>query len=143
MSCHENLYLLYDTGKYICMCGIQARCTHCHAGVVDTFDKEAAHEGLIASPVRDNVQACQSCHPQDYEARVDRFVALGGIRPTPVALPTYGHPITSTNGGKLAVVLQPEPIPVWKLVGFGLVALGFVGAIIYGIHCCQVDRRKE
>lgn len=141
-DCHSNLYALHDTGKWICLCGTQARCTFCHGGVVGEVDVEAAHQGLIANPLRDNAAVCQSCHPLDYQAHIERFVALGGIRPTPLPEPIYNPP-SGANSKALTAPLEQEAIPVWRWAGLALASLGMVGAIIFGLNCCLQERRAK
>jgi hypothetical protein len=141
-NCHQNLYALHDTGKWYCMCGTKARCSYCHGGVVGEVDMEAAHQGIIASPVRDNAAICQSCHPQDYEEHVALFIARGGISPTPLPEPTY-IPRHGANSKALTAPLPYTPVPTWRWAGLILASLGLVGAIIFGINCCRQDRKSK
>jgi hypothetical protein len=135
MSCHESLYLLYDTGKYYCFCGTRARCTYCHSGVLGALDKETAHQGLIAHPTQDNAAVCQSCHPDDYQQRVEKFTALGGIRPTPLAAVYTPPPASSAT----SVLLQPQPIEPWRAAGFSFLLVGFTGICIFAVRCYRDD----
>jgi cytochrome c553 len=81
-SCHDNLYYNYDLGKLYCVSEARTRCVDCHAGDPTTLDKEAAHTNMEAHPVWDgNVSRCQSCHPQDCAAHVERFAVIAGFRP--------------------------------------------------------------
>lgn len=141
-DCHSNLYALHDTGKWFCMCGTKARCTFCHGGVVGTVDMDAAHEGLIANPVRDNAAVCQSCHPLDYEEHVALFIARGGISPTPLPEPTYIPPV-GANAKALTAPLEQAPPSAWRWVGLTLASLGLVAAIIFGLNCCLQERRAR
>ena len=141
-NCHQNLYALHDTGKWYCMCGTKARCSFCHGGVVGEVDMDAAHEGVIANPVRDNAAVCQSCHPQDYEEHVAKFIALGGISPTPLPEPTYNPP-SGAYSKALTAPLHQTPVPAWRWVGLTLASLALVGAILFGINCCRQDRKSK
>jgi hypothetical protein len=60
----------------------------------------AAHQNLVANPLDDIYTNCHSCHPDDYQARAERFAAeLGvtpGSSPTPTPVPVglvVGHPV--------------------------------------------------
>lgn len=141
-DCHSNLYALHDTGKWLCMCGTKARCTFCHGGVVGEVDVDAAHEGLIANPLRDNAVVCQNCHPLDYTEHVMKFAALGGINPTPLPEPTY-IPLYEAYSKALSAPVAQGPISPWRWAGLALASLGLMGAIIFGIHCCQQDRKSK
>ena len=44
-------------------------CTACHGGTVDIYDKDAAHEGLVRDPSKDDV--CATCHRQTVEVQAD------------------------------------------------------------------------
>jgi hypothetical protein len=60
----------------------------------------AAHQNLVANLLDDIYANCHSCHPDDYQARAERFAAeLGvtpGSSPTPMPVPVglvVGHPV--------------------------------------------------
>lgn len=135
MSCHESLYLLYDTGKYYCFCGTRARCTYCHSGVLGALDKETAHQGLIAHPIQDNAGVCQSCHPDDYQQRMEKFAAQGGVRPTPIVA-IYTSPPASSATNEL---LQPRHIEPWRAAGYGCLLVGFTGLVFFAVRCYRDD----
>jgi hypothetical protein len=75
-------------------------CYACHGGNNTSVDKAIAHTGMVA-PLSDVKTACQSCHPNDLEARVKVYTdvlgvpASSGAGPTPAA--TNAAPtVTST-----------------------------------------------
>jgi hypothetical protein len=75
-------------------------CYACHGGNNTSVDKATAHTGMVA-PLSDVKTACQSCHPNDLEARVKVYTdvlgvpASSGAGPTPAA--TNAAPtVTST-----------------------------------------------
>ena len=140
LDCHENLYLLHDSGKWYCMCESQARCTDCHGGVVGTVDVDVAHQGIIARPVQDDAAICKSCHPQDYQLHVDKFAAIGGIRPSPCPQPTYSPPAVHEGLTSLPKNLQPERLGPWQTAGISLAGLGLITAVIFAVRCCAEDR---
>jgi hypothetical protein len=79
-TCHDNLYYLYDRGKAYCVYQARTRCVDCHNGDPTALDKATAHTNLVAWPVwAGNYSKCQSCHPQDTEARVKKFSAIAGF----------------------------------------------------------------
>ncbi len=63
-------------------------CEFCHAGNVKGKDKASAHTGL-AAPLADVKASCQSCHPNDFNDRAQKYAAALGV--------TVG-----TGSGKLA-----------------------------------------
>lgn len=132
MACHENLYLLHDIGKWYCLCGTRARCTYCHAGTTGALDEDSAHQGLIASPVKDNPRACQSCHPQDYAMRVEKFASLGGIRPEAKTMPAYIPVRADPDMSPIQQLVDPQPIQPWHQAGLGVVGVCLAGlAVIF------------
>lgn len=71
-------------------------CEFCHAGNVKAKDKAGAHTGLI-NPLSDVKGSCQSCHPNDYMARAQKFAdALG----QPIG--SGGGPAATTGSSKVA-----------------------------------------
>lgn len=88
LTCHEDLYYFFDTGKWYCLCQSEAKCTDCHLGNESTADKEKAHEGMITAPAAKSAEICQRCHPDDYEAHIEKFGSIAGFHKTPCPLPT-------------------------------------------------------
>lgn len=83
LSCHENLYYNYDTGKHYCLTEAATRCVDCHAGDPQALDEETAHAGLVVHPILNgDISRCQSCHVQDAQQHVDVFAALAGYSET-------------------------------------------------------------
>ncbi|MGB8648137.1 MAG: hypothetical protein WCF84_23070 [Anaerolineae bacterium] len=63
-------------------------CEFCHAGNVKAKDEAGAHTGLI-SPLADPKGSCQSCHPNDYMDRAQKYAdALG--KPLGAGAPSGG-----------------------------------------------------
>jgi hypothetical protein len=139
VACHENLYVLYDTGKWYCLCGETPHCSYCHGGVVGTLDEKTAHQGMIANPVGDNTAICQNCHPEDYSEHVAMFAAHGGIQATPISQPTYNPALAGVDAEPVSDLLRPHPMETWRAAGLGATALGFVLVIIFAIHCYKQD----
>ena len=53
-------------------------CYACHGGNNTSMDKATAHTGMVA-PLSDVKTACQSCHPNDLEARVKVYTDILGV----------------------------------------------------------------
>jgi hypothetical protein len=144
-SCHENLYLLHDTGKWYCMCKRRAECTVCHAGQADTYDEKFAHEGLIANPIRDNIAACQSCHTDNYEEYIQRFALIAGVsQPRPPG-PTYvpvSLVVEAPAKPSGALVFIGKSYQVWQLIGLSMVLGLLLGVFIFGCHCWKQDQAQ-
>jgi hypothetical protein len=88
LVCHENLYYLYDTGKWYCLHESPMACSHCHGGNPDTFHKEDAHLNRAAHPViNENDKKCYECHPATAESHLDEFRQVAGISQVMVAIP--------------------------------------------------------
>ena len=71
-------------------------CYICHAGNQQATDKAAAHTGMV-DPLSDLKASCQSCHPNDYQARAQVYatklgVQLGSEGTSPASGPGNGTP---------------------------------------------------
>lgn len=144
-SCHENLYLIHDTGKWYCMCKRRAECSVCHAGQADTYDKELAHQGLIANPIQNNPGICQSCHGEDYEAYIERFVLIAGVSQPPMSGPKYepiNMRIEAPSEPSGALILAGKTYASWQLIGLGVVTGLLLGIFIFGCRCWKDDRAQ-
>lgn len=78
ITCHEDQYYLHDSGKWYCVTESQERCVNCHAGDAGTPKEKDAHTGLIAKPLSDGGQRCQTCHAQDTEMFIQKMIGLTG-----------------------------------------------------------------
>ena len=78
VTCHENQYYLYDNGRWYCVTEAQDRCVNCHAGDLNALNEQGAHTGLIAKPLSDGGQRCQTCHAQDTELLIQKVIGLTG-----------------------------------------------------------------
>ena len=144
-SCHENLYLLHDTGKWYCMCKRRADCTVCHAGRADTYDEELAHQGLVANPIQDNPAACQSCHADNYEEYIERFALIAGVSQPHPPGPTYlpaSLAIEAPAEPAGALVFVGKTYVAWQLIGLGLLTGLLLGVFVFGCRCWKDDREQ-
>lgn len=63
LSCHEDLYLLHDTGCWYCMSEPHRdRCTDCHEGTPSAFKEDEAHLGMLIHPQENDGAKCLECH---------------------------------------------------------------------------------
>lgn len=79
VACHENLYYLYDTGKWHCLCDATPSCVHCHGGQPGVLEEDLAHAGMIVNPLQNDAAICQQCHCDDCQEHVDEFLAVAGL----------------------------------------------------------------
>jgi hypothetical protein len=141
-TCHEDLYVLHDTGKWYCSCKRRADCTVCHAGQADTFDEKLAHEGLIANPIRDNPAACQGCHGDEYEQYIQRFALIAGVSQPRKPGPTYAPAVLYVEApiDRSGIAFAGRTFAAWQLIGLGLVAGIFLGVFVVGCRCWKKDK---
>ncbi len=142
LTCHDNLYYLYDTGKWFCLCGTEMTCTCCHGGNPDALMGEDAHLGMVLYPTRNDAKPCQQCHPDDYEARVERFSEIAGVSPIHSLPPTPTIPEpTSVGDGTagLASGAQSRWLEPWRLAGLVALALALAVLVFFGYRCWKAD----
>ncbi len=90
LSCHEDLYYLYDTGSHYCLAAHADRCTNCHQGNNATVKQEEAHIGLLARPQENDGAKCRECHtPQEARDRMTTFALQSGGFGTVLQEPAY------------------------------------------------------
>lgn len=136
-NCHENLYYLYDTGRWYCQCAMRAGCTSCHGGDASQVDEDLAHLGMVADPAKDNPAACQSCHPQDYTEKIEKFQAVAGMHATkkPLPSPQLVSFVAAESSGKLAIPAKSPPeFQSWRFAG---VLAGILAVTALGVTICR------
>jgi hypothetical protein len=122
-TCHEDLYYLYDTGKYYCITEHQDRCVNCHEGNASVMNKEESHLGLVLHPQKDDGAKCQQCHIEDTQERLATFKFMGGYKPVIVAVSQQGSDSTLLGfqaDGLADDIGEKLPVLVGGLVLFGL-----------------------
>jgi hypothetical protein len=143
VACHEHRYYLYDSGKWFCLCDAPMHCVYCHSGRTDSQIEEVAHEGLVRYPTRNHAERCQTCHTEDYMARVVTFETVAGVSSTPLPVVTATPMILPA-----ALVEEPSLNPLllrlrqlesWRLVGLGILTIALVGNMIFGYRCWKAD----
>lgn len=143
IGCHEDQYTLYDNGKWYCLRKSPVSCTECHGGRTDTVVQDMAHEGLIANPLVDNAAVCQDCHPNDYQARVQKFASIAGVSSTPRPYATYtpsaliSYPVENAGGTRQLRALPPG---AWQVAGISLLGIAFLVIFLFACRCWKIDR---
>jgi hypothetical protein len=80
LTCHEDLYYLYDSGKLYCLTDHTDRCTNCHDGNAAVMKEEEAHVGLVVHPQEKDGEKCLECHSaQVTKERLAIFASEGGF----------------------------------------------------------------
>ncbi len=121
ITCHEKEDPVSTKGEWHGIHALKDCCANCHGGNCMATDKDLAHEGLVADPLEDIYTDCYHCHPDDYNARAERFGAILGVTPgsSPTATPfpvglVVEHPI----------VILPTSGPTTPMLQLWLPALG-------------------
>jgi nitrate/TMAO reductase-like tetraheme cytochrome c subunit len=132
-SCHDNLYYNYDLGKSYCVSKARTRCVDCHGGDPLALDKATAHTNLVAWPVwAGDYSNCQSCHPQDAEARVKKFAAIAGFSSAATAQ-QVAYTFTPPPVSSAFPTLSEDEELSWQaktLISLAAVLL-LIGALVY------------
>ena len=147
VACHTHQYYLYDSGKWFCLCDAPMHCVYCHGGRTDSPLEDVAHEGLVLYPTRELAERCQTCHPDDYVARVVTFETVAGVSSTPQPI------ITATTVVPAAASVEGEPtsplllrlsqLEPWRLAGLGVLAMALIAVSIFGYRCWKADCRAK
>jgi hypothetical protein len=142
VACHEDQYYLFDSGKWYCLCEAPMHCIYCHGGRTDSNVEEVAHEGLVLYPTREHAQRCQTCHTEDYLARVVKFSSIAGVSstPLPILTATPAEVISLTSVELPAIsptrLNQLEP---WRRAALGVLGVVFIIVIGFGYRCWKLD----
>lgn len=125
LVCHEDLYLLHDTGKAYCINDAPMACVDCHGGDPTALTQEAAHFNRAAHPVvNDDDKKCYECHPAQAETRLETFRTLAGIPELLVAqpCPPVSVPVTGgfPNSEPEEWVLSLEAVTLFIVAGLAL-----------------------
>lgn len=104
ISCHEDLYLLHDTGNWYCLNESPMTCVECHGGDSNATVKESAHTNRAPHPIlNEDISKCQECHPNECGERVELFKKTAGISEVFVAAPyTPSHSSAEIIGAPTA-----------------------------------------
>lgn len=142
VACHEHQYYVYDSGKWYCLCEAPMHCVYCHGGRTDSDVEEIAHEGLVLYPTHEHAERCQTCHTEDYMARVVAFESMVGVSPTIVPIITAtpvepAAPVEATPSNPLLVRLGQ--LNAWQLVGLVFLGILAIGIAIFGYRCWKAD----
>ncbi len=137
-TCHTRLYQNYDTGHWFCLCAARnERCVACHQGDETVFEEDAAHAGLVPNPLVDPATYCGQCHPDDYQARVEAFVAMTGAHsPGPALHYDYAAPEVAPAQSSFLTEMRPA----WQV--YGGLGLALAAVVTFGILCYLCRRTK-
>jgi len=145
-TCHENLYLLHDTGKWYCFCGTRLSCTECHGGQVGTMDEDLAHAGMIVNPLVDDAALCQNCHPDNYQEIVEKFALIAGVSDTPHPCPTYvpaAQVIQPPDTAGPTRLLRGLPSGGWQVLGVIILGIAFISVFLFTCRCWRLDHTTK
>jgi hypothetical protein len=106
ITCHATEDPVFDEGEWHQIHARKDCCWNCHGGNTQAQDKELAHVGLVVQPLMDAYADCYACHPNDYQARAERFGDILGIQPASNAPPTQVAP-PFVPDEELQLVVQP------------------------------------
>lgn len=132
ITCHEKEAPVYENGEWHGIHALKDCCINCHGDNCSTIDKVLAHESMVAHPLDDIYTNCYKCHPDDYQARAERFGAILGVTPSssPTSTPVpasliVDHPIIILPSSTSNPVFIPPLIPIiWGLSFLALFILG-------------------
>jgi len=95
LTCHEDLYYLYDTGSLYCLTDHTDRCANCHEGNPVAMQKEESHLGLVSHPQENNGAKCKECHTvQEAQTRLTTFASAHPFEPVVTEIPYIpAHPV--------------------------------------------------
>jgi len=148
-ECHQTEYFLYDNGNWVFFETMHGRCVDCHNGQGDTWDKKAAHAGMIANPLQDNQAACQGCHGKDYQAHMQTMTAKGHFErhgPAVVGnistdLPPAATPgLAAPDAAAVGTGFQLRQLESWRQAALVVIGLVFIVVFVFGCRCWREDR---
>jgi hypothetical protein len=110
-TCHDQSDPVYGRGEWHDIHARKDCCWNCHGGNTQAQDKDLAHEGMTANPLEDVYTDCYACHPEDYQARAERFGAVLGVNPSSSEPPSKPEPPQSGSQEELQLIILPTPEP--------------------------------
>ena len=139
LSCHENLYYLYDTGKWFCVAKAPMDCVHCHGGDSTAIDRTVAHQQRTAHPIiNGDTTTCQQCHTENCAEHVQQFDRIAGISQD-VKVATSMRPVSAAleSSTKPAASELNPIVLLWSLGGVAL-----LGACLGGLWLLRRHHRS-
>lgn len=87
-------------------------CEFCHAGNVQSLDKDEAHTGMVA-PLEDVQASCASCHPADLMEKAEVYASILGVEAGTGggSRPSTGSDAGETTGGNDTGESSPADSP--------------------------------
>jgi hypothetical protein len=133
LTCHENLYLLHDTGNWFCLREAPMSCVDCHGGDPTALTEELAHTNRAAHPVvNEDVSQCQKCHPEECYDRVALFDRAAGISEVLVANSFSAPPVEDLPAAPPAAEPAAPGYPLEQLIP--VVVLVSLTAAVYLVY---------
>jgi hypothetical protein len=133
ITCHEKEAPVTNQGYWHEIHAQKDCCAKCHGGNCSAADKDRAHVGMMAQPLKDVYLNCAGCHPDDYQQRAGKFAGILGVTPgsSPTATPVSAGPFASQQmvipqpaaGGPAHSLQALQALGFLALVGFFLFAL--------------------
>lgn len=144
LSCHENLYYLYDTGKWFCVAKAPMDCVNCHGGDPTTLDQTAAHQHRTAHPIiNGDTTTCQQCHTEDCADRVQQFDRIAGISQNiKVAVSTQPQVAAAPPPIVQSPAPAVDPVGVLWSLGGVVIMLAALGGLWLLRHHRAANRNK-
>ena len=135
IQCHEDLYLLHDTGKWYCLKEAPMNCVGCHGGDSTALTKEAAHANRQAYPIiNENSSKCRECHPAQSVAR-ERFFRLSAGVPVVMVEAAYIPAASVPEAPILPAESQKKSFLEYLPLGIGLLMAAVLTiALIRRLH---------
>lgn len=134
VSCHQDLYLYYDSGKSYCLCDTQVSCEDCHHGDPQAITAEAGHIGMIARPACAQTNTCKDCHPSDYQDYIDEFATLAGIHATPCPLPDCEHRLPEQVAADAVPECTESTTLPWRDIAAGVLGVLSIGLVALAVY---------
>ena len=137
LNCHENLYLLHDTGNWYCLHEAPMTCTQCHGGNPGALTQAEAHTGRAAHPIiNEDISKCQECHPEKCYERVELFSQVAGIDEVFVAAPYTPASLVIEPAAISFLDRQEQQTSDWinLLEILPIVLVAGAALIIYGLY---------
>jgi hypothetical protein len=136
ITCHEKEDPVYDQGDWHILHARKDCCAQCHGGNCSATDKNLAHEGLVKDPLEDIYTNCYHCHPDDYQARAERFALVLGVTPDSRPTPTPVA-VVAAIARPLMVVPQPELPSESSVASIG----AFLGVVSLAVVALGIELR--
>jgi hypothetical protein len=148
-SCHEDLYILHDTGKWFCIRESPMLFVDCHSDNPYPINQENTHTNRKTHPIlNEHVSKSQECHLAECDERVAKFDRTTGISSVLLAILYQPAPRIRSEQPLEMPITEPVENPVWisAIEIIVLVLITSLALIIYFIrktHHAQTNKRRN